>query len=330
MRILFIHAATVAGGTSEVASARLRALIPAAELGRSGHVATVETVNDDAAADAVIARLRNYDALVVSKSFLPAVEAVVAAASAAGLRTVFDVCDDHFGEAQLGPHYRRLAALSGAVSANTPVMAGIVQEHTGRSAVVIADPIEGARGEPRALRPAEGDRPLALLWFGHPSNLGSLEPLLATLPRFGTVTTLTVVTTPGAALLDLAEGFNKAFRRRCRIVVVPWSQPALSACLDACDMVLIPSPPGDRPGRSANRLIESLWAGRFVAAHPAPAYRELAEHAWIGSDLLAGVAWAMAEPAGVLERIEAAQRWLPQRYAPAVVGAAWAALLAGS
>lgn len=323
MRVLFVHAAEIADGTSEVASARLRALLPSQELRQRGHHAEVATVNDADSAVRAVEGLSRFDRLVVSKSFDPAVEDLLQAAQQRGLRTVADFCDDHFDSPIHGAHQRRLCELADMVSANTSGMAELVARHTGRTATVIEDPIEGRRGEPKAVSQASP----SLLWFGHPSNLGTIGPLLAALPRFGRPLSLTLVTTPSEDLINLVEGCNKAFRRRLKVSLQPWSPSAMAAALDACDMVLLPTAAGDRPGRSANRVVEAMWAGRFVAAGPSPSYRELADLAWIGDDMPAAIAWAMAEPDAVVARITMAQQTLPQRFAPAVVAAAWETLL---
>jgi hypothetical protein len=75
--------------------------------------------------------------------------------------------------------------------------------------------------------------------------------------------------------------------------------------------------------KSPNRFTESVWAGRFVLAHPLPAYRELSECGWVGDDLGDGVKWLAAHPDEALARIRRGQEVIGERFSPRAVGAAW-------
>ena len=41
--------------------------------------------------------------------------------------------------------------------------------------------------------------------------------------------------------------------------------------------------------KSSNRIIESLWSGRFSRSHPIPSYMEFKDWAWIGANLAEGM-----------------------------------------
>jgi hypothetical protein len=62
---------------------------------------------------------------------------------------VVDICDDHFERPAEGAHQRALIALADEVVASTPAMAESILRNTGRESIVVTDPVEGPRGEPR-------------------------------------------------------------------------------------------------------------------------------------------------------------------------------------
>jgi hypothetical protein len=76
--------------------------------------------------------------------------------------------------------------------------------------------------------------------------------------------------------------------------------------LAECDAVLLPSfPARAKLVKGHGRLVQAIHAGRLALAYPLPQYEELADFCWCGEDLGAGLAWALAHPAEVLERIRA-------------------------
>ena len=303
--------------TSRVASVRYRLLIPAAALEAEGCESKLTAIAPGANRRTLLERFRGADAVVLGKA-LSEEAAQQALELAAGLRkagtvVLADYSDDHLSHPVLGAAYRALANAVDRVVASTAALAEVLARHTAVPISVVTDPVEGSRGEPRV--PA--GPPYRLLWFGHPVNLDTLPYGLAQLR--GLPTSLTVVTAPGAG----AEQLGARFR--------VWTTQAVFEELQGCDAVLIPSNAHDprKAVKSPNRFTESLWAGRFVLAHPLPAYQELADFGWVGEDLGEGVRWLSANPQEALQRLRRGQAALAERFSPAVVGAAWrAAILA--
>lgn len=127
-----------------LASARLRARIPQAEVAKLG-------------------MSKGMDVVVYGKHWL----------SIADLspfkKRVFDVCDNHFN----GPHdayYREHIAKADLVTCNSEAMAETIRRETDHIATVIPDPYESEE------KPAGMGN--GLLWFGHESNLVDLHPYL--------------------------------------------------------------------------------------------------------------------------------------------------------
>lgn len=132
----------------QLASSRLRAAIPQAELAKLGIV-------------------QGDDVIVYGKHFINNIPKYVT--------RIYDVCDDHLDNEALGWYYRTHIAEADAVTCNSETMQAIIKEKTGRDAHVIPDPYESEE-QPAGM--GEG-----LLWFGHESNLRQIHPYLDLKPE---------------------------------------------------------------------------------------------------------------------------------------------------
>jgi glycosyltransferase involved in cell wall biosynthesis len=138
------------------------------------------------------------------------------------------------------------------------------------------------------------------------------------LPQIRVPFELTLITAPGSG----AEAVGHRFRA--------WSAEAVFDELSECDAVIIPSDPHNprKIVKSPNRFTESLWAGRFVIAHPLPSYEQLAAHGWVGDDLGDGLAWLLENPEAAAARVRAGQRAVEEHFSPQAIGRAWQAAIA--
>ena len=320
MRIVWVSFAplrkTQAGLTSDVASVRYRITLPAQALQDS----KVTYVGPGANRRTLLERFSGAEAAVFGKVFdpslaQPALE-LAAALKKRGVRVIADHSDDHFMHPVLGPVYRALANAADAAVASTPGLAEVLRAQTPAPVSVVTDPVEGERGAPRpSVR-----RPPRLLWFGHPLNLDTLPFGLQQLTERRINFALTVLTAPRAG--------GEALGHRWR----PWSTDALFEELRECDAVIIPSSPHDprKAVKSPNRFTEALWAGRFVIAHPLPAYEPLGAYGWVGEDLGEGLAWLLEHFEDALERIRAGQAWVARHCSREAIGLAWKSVIDAS
>ncbi len=299
---------TPGGWSSKLASARYRMLIPASVLEGS----KVMSLGPGANRRTLMERFRGADAVVLGK-FLsneagPVLE-LISSLKSAGAAVLADYSDNHFSNPALADAHRALADAADRVVASTPALAEVIAQHSATPVSVVTDPVEGKKGEPHA---PSGDR-LRLLWFGHQSNLDTLQDALPQLQEFS----VTLVTAPGFG----AEQMGARFR--------PWSVQAVFDELRQCDAVIIPSNPRDprKAVKSPNRFTESLWAGRCVLAHPLPAYQDLADCGWVGEDLAEGARWLAAHGEEALQRVRRGQQVVAERFSPRAVGAAWRAAI---
>ncbi len=321
MRIVWVSFAplrkTAGGFTSDLASVRYRITIPAAAIPGS----KLTYVGPGANRRTLLGRFEGAQVAVLGKLNVPEladeVPALAAALRERGTKVLADYSDDHFHHPVLGSGYRALANAADRVVASTPGLAEVLKGHTTAPVSVITDPVEGEQGEPRA----SARQPAELLWFGHPLSLDTLRFGLPQLAAQSTGYSLTVLSAPDAGAEELGHRFK------------PWSTAALFDELRACDAVIIPSDPYDprKAVKSPNRFTEALWAGRFVIAHPLPAYEPLAGFGWVGEDLGAGLAWFRRNPQEALERIRAGQVWAARHCSREAVALAWkSAIGAGS
>jgi glycosyltransferase involved in cell wall biosynthesis len=220
-------------------------------------------------------------------------------------------------------------------------LADTVRAFTPRPVVVAPEPTEGARGAPQAIAARKVAAPLAwlarrvglsmdhwrvrLLWFGYPQNLPALLALVPALERYAAryPLLLTCVTSSMTETLMTPERTRED--SRLRVQFVPWSPLVMDPAIASSDLVLIPSDYRDpvKQAKSPNRLVAGLHGGRFVVAHPLPAYAHYAQFAWIGEELLDGMDWAITHPREVVERIGRGQAYIDARHSPEAVARFW-------
>lgn len=306
--------------TSDLASTRYRALLPARYLAGRGHEVQMVTSDESFWSEAKYAQITG-EAVVFGKSLDERNESVAVALRNAGRRVIFDICDNHFDTPTLGAHYRRMIELADDVVASTQTMADIVRSVCGREARVIFDPLEGNRS---AVRFATDHSPVRLMWFGHPLNLDTLRavmPELQSVARDRAIS-LAVVTSPGPWLEQEREFWSNA--ANLKVTPINWSMEAMEQQFAACDIVIIPSLSNDRKNvKSPNRLTESIWAGRLAIAYPIPSYLEFADYAVIATDFDTAIRDALASPQAHVARIAEGQEYLAQTYSVPVIGDQW-------
>lgn len=361
MRISWVHFGAIQGDAqrhSDLASARYRALIPARHLEDQGHrlgfvdlripVADV-TSSGDFADVYVFTKLmgpKTSDKLrLLAERTLQFAQTI----RTAGSSVVSDHCDDHFENPLFGPYNRELIQLSDGVVASTQTLADSIRDQTGREPVVISDPVEGVKQPPHFDPPrarsllqrvfARGrfphavagyTRPLQLLWYGHPSNLDTLETYLPELARLAQrlPVYLEIITSPNTGAELLCQRYSRGPRSSLHVAFFPWTAQAIWLALIRSDIVILPSNTANQKKlvKSPNRLLEALWAGRFAVADPIPSYRELAQWAWLGGDLVTGIRWAVANPEEVVRRVGQAQDYIARHHTPAVIAEQWLSL----
>ncbi len=318
--------------SSTLASTRYRVIIPAKAMASYGVTSKILHIEMKTTEDTFDWEyIADLDLLVISKSFNPLTERVAAHFRQWGRPVVVDLCDDHF-DAEDGAHHRRLLELADVVIANTLWMARRIYEETGREAVVIPDPYEGERQSPR-FRPQPGR--LRLLWFGSDTQITTITEFLPRLreelrPHLQRLE-VELVTNEREDLEAWVEGYNQFHAPYMPLHYTPWDLGVTEAALARADAVVIPS--RNEPkffAKSANRLVLSLWNGRFASTWPLPEYRQFASWTHIGEDIVEGLLWALDHAQEVETAIAAAQDYIALHFSPERIGTLWYEVLRGA
>jgi hypothetical protein len=332
-------------GTAEYASARLRLLIPAAELARRGDVTVqlipLETLRDARALEAA-PRVTHLVLGKMAAGFVQANESLFRSVLGTlndlrgEIRVVADLSDDYaaLGDALGAPYLRSYqATLLERFDVVVPCEA-LQARFAGearRSVTVVEDPYESpAACAPRAM-PSDL---LRLCWFGTlgDANAAMIADRLEQLARgmHGSALQLEMVSHPARrALVEQIAARLARANPAVDVRFTGWSLESTWAAIDRCDFVVLPQDYLGPAGRvkSHNRLVEAIRGGRLAIASPIPSYQELAAFAWVGENLAEGLRWALAHPNEALERVSAGQRAIEQRFSPAVIGEKWAQAL---
>ena len=324
------------------ASTRLGSLLPMQGLRSLGYDArAVSTYGGSADAEAEI---RQAQCVVFGEMFatpqgwpVDTYRQMLAAVRESTQRAVFYLADDHFDDAQFSGFYGEAFKCCRAVATVSENLAAAIRRFTDKPVFVAPEPCEGPRHAPRAIQAPRSlpviDRlarwagvsrepwRVHLLWFGNWFNFRPLRELLPQLEKLSAELPLSLdcITQPVEEVIG-ALG-STALRTR----FVPWSLEALDSALLACDLVLIPVELGNprKLAKSPNRLTQALHGGRFVVAHPLPAYQPYAEFTHLGADLCEGIRWAIRHPAEVLQRIRRGQAYLDRHHSLEVVARFW-------
>jgi hypothetical protein len=325
--------------TSPLASTRLRTLIPGRELAR-GLPAWILPLQEvlhggglppGAPPAAVVLGKLSVTFLAQQPTNVRALISWLDA-HAAGLRLFADVSDDYAATGErLLRDYQDALLRQCTLVVPCEALREALAPHARRGVHVVEDAYELGAGVPRAHRGG----PLHLCWFGNFAGptLASMQRALSAIVTHlrGQELRLEMVTGP-AHQRDAAARLGAELRAShpaIDLVLTEWSPQSTERALANCHFVLLPQDVDSPSGRvkSHNRLVEAIRAGRLAIASPIPSYAELRDFAWVEADLLAGLDWAIANPAAAEARIRAGQAYVETRFAPAVVARKWAAVL---
>lgn len=242
---------------------------------------------------------QNASLYVVSKHFN---HDAAYAALETGKPVVMDVCDNHFETGKHGEYYKRMCREAKMVTCNTAAMREVIQKHAPDAIVrVIPEGYEMPEMTPsRYLH-----NPPKLMWFGHPSNLDTLEDIQ--IPGI-----INIVTQTKDEQIGRVRYFN-------------YSPHAVIGVAGISDAVIIPTSEEDnrKKYKSANRLVEALRIGKHVLCSPHPSHTEFANFVWIG-DIVEGCKWLVQNAEEAREKIFKGQEYIRERFSPESVAIRWA------
>lgn len=304
MKISFVRTAN-----ETLASMRYRILIPMEALIELGH--DVDLVDSLPVSTSVLIfskhfnKTRDYDMILAAKE--------------KGIKTVYDVCDNHYNT-QHSAYYRDMTSLAKIVTCNTPEMAKVILQETGRIAKIVDDPHEYKKKAPEFRY--DGGR-IKVLWYGHSSNLNTIPVLLNDLSKLPRDSHLRIISNAG---LNIKNNIDKV-----KVECSPWSQGIMETSMNWADIIAIPSIVSDETKRtkSHNRVTEAIMFGKMVVAHPLPSYERYRPFIWVGDNLGQGIEWVMRNPKKNLELIEAAQMFIEATLSPVRIADSWVEAING-
>lgn len=328
---------------SDLASARLRVIIPARELARRFPVWLVplaELIEHPRLEHmgrphaVVIGKLSSAE-VVARQRELRELIAALRKGERQG-RLLADLSDDYaalakaWGKPFLREYQRGLGRACEFVVA-TEALASAVRGDAHRGLHVIEDPFESAAARPVR---AWSAGPVRLVWFGALGTVNialierELETLATALPDLPIRVELVGPSVAQQAVQAIAARLAGAFPR-FSVIFTAWSLAATDAAIERADFVWLPQEHQAAWGRvkSHNRLVSAIRGGRLAIASPIPSYQELAAYAWIGEPLSAGLRWALANPQEATQRVREGQRYVEQRFSPETIGRRWAEVL---
>jgi hypothetical protein len=297
-----------------LASNRYMLLIPGAAIG--GQLTCYD--NAMGPPEAVLAA-QPHRVLVMGKDHNGSLAQLAVAARQAGRTVIGAFADWHFEK----PHVRALAEAAHACVVQTAPMADAFARHYAIAPAIIEEPYEGIRLPPKtAFSPR-----IRLLWFGQAANLDGLEFGLKALCSgpLPPIQLVVVCNDPAAvsALLSrvrLGDGIAAEIHA--------WNPDTQQGALEWADFVFLPnlSTP-EKAVKGHNRLTQALHAGRLALASPMPQYLEMADYCLTGDAFRGNLLWALANPDLAWARVHAGQAYIDTRFAPAIIGRKWAALI---
>lgn len=331
-------------GTSPIASMRYRVLLPARALASFGHRTEIVKLQDLRAGLSL--DWSGIDVLVVGKLFvdvnIPQFQSdaqhlldACAAAREAGAVVAADVNDDHFERPIYGDYWKALVNAIDVCAVGSPAMGKAVAKYTSRPIEVVADPLAAPKGAPRvhadrtsgAVSRFFRSEPLKLVWYGNENNVLALIRWVDWLASTWTEMPLDIklVTRPVPKILEWVESVARGSAKKLRVQLVEWSEEAQWRCVEESDVVLVPSDPADpaKAVKTANRLTDALYAGRYVIASPIPAYVPFADVADLGDNPVMALHAYLKDAGAARERIARGQRLVEQEGADAATASRW-------
>jgi hypothetical protein len=323
MKIIWINPASVyeykGGLTSQRACVRLRCIEPANFLTRKGHSVLLANmtnwqgwINDPA--------FYNADFYIIGKVIID-LSSVIQRLRSLDRKIIIDVCDNFYEppEDSLRKKYESILPLVDKIIVASKELEKALKIRIDKPITVIPDHVEGLKLTPY-FKPEKNK--IKLLWFGYPSNLNSLNDFLPQLSilKDEVQVTLSIVTNWSNYLLD----YFKDGRNGINIKHVNWSLENMSQELNNCNLVIIPgasNPAGIT--KTANRVLTSLYAGRYVVAYPLPAYLEFLQFISIGENLVEGIRFSLKNRDIIIQRIADGQIYIEKNYSPEVISQLW-------
>jgi len=313
--------------TPEQSSARLRCYRPCEYLRSAGWNCEIFDPR----------RMDRYRVVVFQKAYSPNDLEIADHLRGLGVRTVFDLCDNHLYVPPDRPEFRersdrlrRIIDRVDAVSVATPELAKIVV----RPSAVIDDALDDAPADwwspVRAIgRRWRRGRHVRLIWFG---NAGETSPPFGIIDLARLVPVLEALHARKPISLTVVSNSRTAFDRHMAEVGFParyheWQTDRFLRLFREHDLCLIPVNVNPYTiCKTVNRLALSLLLGVPAIADWIPSYEELREHTLFG-DWERNLTTLVTEPELGHQQVRKGRAYLRAKYTPQLVVEQWSQVL---
>jgi hypothetical protein len=308
-----VNAWKPAAPTPQLASARLRCFRPMKYLNAAGIQCELFDPN----------RMDRYRTVVFQKAYSDHDLDIAAHLHGLGVRTVFDLCDNHFvGPPERAVRLRQMIERVDAVTVATPELATWI----GRPCEVIDDALDEVPARRWLRFPLVWPRrSLRLVWFGNAGqddppfgliDLARIRPHLEQLHRIRPIR-LTVVSNSRPTFDRHMAGI------RFPATYVEWDNRRYQSILRRQDLCLIPVTPNPFTNcKTSNRLALSLLLGLPAAVDLIPSYEELKSFVHSG-DWSEGLIRYCENRQLQQRQVRSGQEYLRQKYSAERVVAQW-------
>jgi len=188
-----------------------------------------------------------------------------------GKKIILDYTDDHLNfESPMTSFYERSLPYLNAAITSSPFLAYKLKQKIKCFTEIIPDAIEVPIFKPKIKENVSKN----IFWFGHASNINYLIKFISKWRNLKQKTTLFILTNEQGIVIFNQTKFN--IDKNLSIQLGLWSIQAMINTSKFCDLIIIPSDPGDpkKVGVSSNRLITALALGLPTAACVMESYKE--------------------------------------------------------
>lgn len=233
------------------------------------------------------------------------------------IKFVFDVCDDKWPrEKEL---YDYASKYANKIITTTPELAKQIKSYTNKEAIIIDDPTERDREEPKfnpnkIIKIAHYGAGKAFPeqhWESIVDNLGKNVEFHFTIGRYAK--------------------FRKPYEDFKNMAFYEWSYEKQGDIVRNSDIVLIPIRAYSQNVlfKSPNRIIDALQQGRIVITNPGVAsYEKLKDFVIWNTDrnFKSSLEWALNNKDQVIEKIKKGQEYIKLNHSPEAIGKKWVEL----
>lgn len=311
-----------------VASVRFRCLTPMRELKRTGLEIELYSPERDAAGA--------YSLVIFSKLYGASDQQIAASLAARGVKTILDVCDNHFYNPFNLPEYhraaldlRQMARMVDRVVCCSPHLGGVVAREVGLALppLIVGDAVEVMSLPIDARDPFSPhlDEPFRIVWFGShgspnaPSGMEDLVRIAKHLEK--------AAKSRESELVVISNNQEKFASLQQRLPItsryVEWGEGALMTEFGRANLVVVPvSPNPFTKCKSNNRIATALWHGIPTVADRIPAYDELSEFVFL-DDWESGMEHALAGSRDIRLRTAAGVSYVRANFGNRNIAAEW-------